>query len=65
LIFDYTFCYVSPNNLWKNGFDWKNETFNQYSKRIGWSKQLFSNIFKSEKELKSLSNRLNYEVEFN
>lgn len=65
LIFDYTFCYVSPNNFWKDGFDWKNESFNQYSKRIGWSKQLYANIFKSETELKSLSNRLNYEVEFN
>lgn len=65
LIFDYTFCYVSPQSFWKDGFDYKNETFNQYSKRIGWNKQLLANVFKSEKELKSLSNRLNYEVEFN
>jgi MoaA/NifB/PqqE/SkfB family radical SAM enzyme len=65
LIFDYTFCYVSPQKFWKEGFDWKNENFNSYSKKIGWSNQLFSNIFKSEKELKSLSNRLNYEIEFN
>ncbi len=65
LIFDYTFCYVSPQSFWKEGFDYKNETFNQYSKRIGWRKQLLANVFKSEKELKSLSNRLNYEVEFN
>ncbi|MFD2822454.1 radical SAM protein [Lacinutrix iliipiscaria] len=65
LIFDYTFCYVSPNKFWKEGFDWKAETFNSYSKKIRWGNQLFSNIFKSEKALKSLSNRLNYEVEFN
>ena len=65
LIFDYTFCYVSPQKFWKEGFDWKNENFNSYSKKIGWNNQLFSNIFKSEKELKSLSNRLNYEIEFN
>ena len=65
LIFDYTFCYISPNKFWKEGFNWKTETFNNYSKKIGWSRLLFSNIFKSEKELKSLSNRLNYEVEFN
>ncbi len=65
LIFDYTFCYVSPQKFWKEGFDWKDENFNSYSKKIGWSNQLFSNIFKSEKELKSLSNRLNYEIEFN
>ncbi len=65
LIFDYTFCYISPNKFWKDGFNWREESFNDYSKKIGWSQQLFSNIFKSKKELKSLSNRLNYEIEFN
>lgn len=65
LIFDYTFCYVSPNKFWKEGFKWKEQTFNEYSKQISWSKTLFSNIFKSEDELRSLSNRLNYEIEFN
>ncbi|MBO6605444.1 MAG: radical SAM protein [Psychroserpens sp.] len=65
LIFDYTFCYVSPNKFWKDGFNWREESFNDFSKNIGWSQQLFANIFKSKKELKSLSNRLNYEIEFN
>ncbi len=63
-IFDYTFCYVSPNKFWKNGFNWREESFNAYSKKIGWSFMLFSNIFRSKKQLKSLSNRLNYEIEF-
>lgn len=65
LIFDYTFCYISPNKFWKDGFNWREETFNAYSKKIGWRKQLLANVFKSKKELKSLSNRLNYEIEFN
>jgi MoaA/NifB/PqqE/SkfB family radical SAM enzyme len=65
LIFDYTFCYVSPNKFWKEGFKWKEESFNEHAKQIGWSKTLFSNIFKSEDQLRSLSNRLNYEIEFN
>ncbi len=65
LIFDYTFCYVSPQKFWKDGFDWKNESFNTFSKKIGWSNTLFQNAFKSKHELKSLSNRLNYEIEFN
>lgn len=64
-IFDYTFCYVSPISFWKEGFNWKEESFNSFSKKIGWSKTLFSNIFKSKKELKTTSNKLNYEVEFN
>ncbi len=65
LIFDYTFCYVSPQKFWKSGFDWKNESFNTYSEKIGWSNTLFKNAFKSKETLNSLSNRLNYEIEFN
>ena len=64
-IFNYTFCYISPDKFWKEGFNWREESFNQYSKKIGWSKSLFSNIFKSKTELNSLSNRLNYEIELN
>lgn len=64
-IFDYTFCYVSPTSFWKEGFNWKEESFNDFSKKIGWSKLLFSNIFKSKKELSTTSNKLNYEVDFN
>ncbi|MGM5469216.1 radical SAM protein [Flavobacteriaceae bacterium LMO-SS05] len=64
-IFDYTFCYVSPNQFWKEGFDWRQETFNDFSKKTKWSQKLFMNIFKSKKQLKSLTNKLNYEIEFN
>ena len=64
-IFDYTFCYISPQKFWHEGFNWRQESFNAYSKKIGWSRLLFKNIFKSKTELKSLSNRLNYEIEFN
>ncbi|WP_243878503.1 radical SAM protein [Winogradskyella pelagia] len=63
-IFNYTFCYVSPNSFWKEGFNWREESFNSYSKEIGWGKILFKNIFKSKSELKSMSDRLNYEIEF-
>ncbi|RZW56407.1 MAG: radical SAM protein [Flavobacteriaceae bacterium] len=65
VIFDYTFCYVSPNKFWKEDFNWKTDSFNSFSKQIGWSKILFENIFKSKSELNTLSNRLNYEIEFN
>lgn len=64
-IFNYTFCYISPGKFWKEGFNWREDSFNQYSKKIGWSKSLFSNVFKSKTELNSLSNRLNYEIELN
>ncbi|GAA4940354.1 hypothetical protein GCM10023314_11460 [Algibacter agarivorans] len=64
-IYDYTFCYVSPTSFWKDGFNWKEESFNDFAKKIGWGNQLFMNIFKSKKELISLTNRLNYEIELN
>jgi MoaA/NifB/PqqE/SkfB family radical SAM enzyme len=64
-IFDYTFCYVSPNKFWKPDYNWKTQSFESFSKEIGWSKRIFSNIFTSKKALKALSNRLNYEVDFN
>jgi hypothetical protein len=64
-VFDYTFCYVSPNKFWKDGFNWREESFNDFSKKIGWSKLLLSNAFKTKSELRSLSNKLNYDIEFN
>ncbi|MEY8849402.1 radical SAM protein [Psychroserpens sp. XS_ASV72] len=65
VIFDYTFCYISPNKFWKEGFNWREESFNEFSKKIKWSQLLLSNVFKSRSNLKTRSNKLNYEVEFN
>ena len=62
-IFDYTFCYVAPTKFWKPEFNWKSQSFDEFSSQIGWSKILWQNIFRSKSELRSLSNRLNYEVE--
>ena len=64
-IYDYTFCYVSPRSFWKRGFDWKNQSFEEFSNSIGWGRTLFQNIFKSKKELTSLKNSLNYEIDIN
>ena len=64
-IFDYTFCYISPSKFWKPGFNWNTQSFNEFSRQIGWSKILFQNIFIRKHKLKSRSNRLNYEIDFN
>ncbi|WP_142784424.1 radical SAM protein [Changchengzhania lutea] len=64
-IYDYTFCYISPDSFWKPDFNWKEQTFNEFSAQIGWGGTLFGNIFKSKYELRNLSNRLNYEIELN
>ncbi|TYB78810.1 radical SAM protein [Bizionia myxarmorum] len=65
LIFDYTFFYISPQEFWYKGATWSHESFNAHAKKIGWQQLLLRNIFKSKKQLKSLPNRLNYEIEFN
>lgn len=64
-VFDYAFCYISPNKFWKDGFNWRQESFNEFSRRIKWGRTLFLNIFRSKNKLRALSNKLNYEIEFN
>ena len=65
IILRYTFCYISPQFFWREDFKWKEESFDQYSKRKGWSKLIFSNIFKSEKSFQLENSQLNYDVEIN
>lgn len=65
VIYDYTFCYISPNFFWRKDYDYKTETFENYSSKIGWGRTLLANAFRTRSRLRSLSNRLNYEIEFN
>ena len=51
-------------SFWKPDFNWKEQSFNEFSSQINWGGTLFRNIFKSKNELRNLSNRLNYEIEF-
>ncbi|GAB1858589.1 hypothetical protein MHTCC0001_34280 [Flavobacteriaceae bacterium MHTCC 0001] len=62
-LYEYTYCYVSPQAFWKKGFNWKEETFNQYSKRVQWGMQIWQNIFKNKAQLATTPNKLNYEVD--
>lgn len=41
-----SYCYISPKSIWESDFKWRNETFNQYSKRTKYSSKLFKVIFK-------------------
>jgi MoaA/NifB/PqqE/SkfB family radical SAM enzyme len=63
----YTYCYVSPKNCWRKDFDFRTETFAQWSKKTRWKRLIFRNIFKSEKEIQKeqKAGMLNYSVEFN
>lgn len=40
-----SYCYISPKIVWQPDFDWKNETFNNYSKRTNYASKLFKSIF--------------------
>lgn len=63
VIQNFTYCYISPTTFWKEGYDWKNESFNQFSKRTQWSKEILSKTFGSKAELSKLKNEsLNYEL---
>ena len=64
-ITDYTFCYVSPQDFWREDFDWQNETYDAYAKRTKWAKTLWKNIFVSKSKLQLKSTRLNYEIDLN
>ncbi|RZJ68446.1 MAG: radical SAM protein [Flavobacterium sp.] len=62
----YTYFYVSPREVWKEDFDWRNETFGDWRKRTNWSFELFRNVFVSRAKLESENrNMLNYSVEIN
>ena len=65
LIFNYTYFYVSPTHFWKTDFDWQNQSFRDFTKQIGWGKELFSNIFKNKKQLQHLlkDQNLNYDID--
>jgi len=63
IVQNFTYCYISPTAFWKEGFDWKNENFNEFSSRTHWAKKMLKLVFSSKKELEKLKNEsLNYEV---
>lgn len=62
-LFKYTYCYVSPQFFWKDDFNWKTETFNQYSKRVKWGKEIWKNVLINKKYLDTTPNKLNYEID--
>lgn len=63
IVYNYTYCYISPTFFWNKNFDWKNETFNQFSSRTNYGENLFKMIFSSKAKLKQLlSDKLKYNL---
>lgn len=59
----FTYCYISPEFIWKEDFDRQNDTFQQWKKRTNWNVSIFKNIFYSRKKLEKINrNMLNYNI---
>lgn len=57
----FTYCYASPNFCWRTDFNWREESFDAYSKRTGWSSILLKSCFYTKKQLEEFKNKsLNY-----
>ena len=63
LIFNYTYCYISPLDFWHKDFDWKNETYNDFATRKKIPNEFLKNVFTSSKKLNYLQkDNLNYKI---
>ena len=61
IISSYTYCYASPRACWRDDFDFRKETFPQWSKRTHWKTKIFKNVFRSKKYFEH-SKTLKYSV---
>jgi len=63
LIYNYTYCYISPTAFWHKDLNWKQETFNEYAKRKKISNIFIKNMFSSTKKINRLkTDNLNYDI---
>lgn len=62
MIQESTYCYVSPKSVWQSDFDWKNETYETYARRVRLGRRLLGNVFRSKKSFDKGKRNLNYEI---
>ena len=58
-----TYCYISPQYVWREDFDLSQDTYQSYSRRAKRSKTLFYNIFKETNSYLDNHKRLNYIIQ--
>jgi sulfatase maturation enzyme AslB (radical SAM superfamily) len=63
----YTYCYVSPKHCWKDNFNFREETFAQWSRRVHWKSGIFSAILRNKEvtDKDTGTEKLNYSVDIN
>jgi hypothetical protein len=54
--------YLSPQDLSKQGFDWRNESYREYCQRTKWPQSLMKKIFTNAAALEAPSPYLSYRV---
>jgi MoaA/NifB/PqqE/SkfB family radical SAM enzyme len=54
--------YLSPQDLSKQGFDWRNESYREYCKRTRWSRTLIKKVFTRAADLEAPSPYLSYQI---
>ena len=59
----YVYCYISPSDLFDEKFNWKEDTYETYAKRVSIGKQIIRDAFSSRSKILSYQNdKLNYEI---
>lgn len=61
-ISDEVLRYVSPHRFWKDDFNWRNESYRTYCKRIGWRWHLIKSMLTSAKNLDKWKTRMAYDI---
>ena len=63
IIEEATYCYVSSQGCWKDGFDYNNDSFESYSSKHKLGRKLFAGIFKrKERKDINVSRKMNYDI---
>lgn len=59
----YVYCYISPTHIFREDFNWKQETYDEYATRVGIKEEIIKDIFSSKKRiLEYADDKLNYEI---
>ena len=62
VVFETSYCNISPRGCWQEDFDYETDTFESYGKKHRLATELFFNVFRSKKALNKRKKYLNYEV---
>ena len=63
ILHDFAYVYTSPTDFYKEDFEWKKESYDEYQNRKWIQKKISGLLFSSNKKLKRVpSQKLNYEI---